>query len=81
MGFGISPGMDDAYIVEYSVKGILSGKEIGYLNSSPWDGVTSPIYVFISIIQIIFLHCIWIQNLLYLPIIFFSYLMMVFLFH
>ncbi|MBQ9259792.1 MAG: hypothetical protein IJ187_08095 [Neisseriaceae bacterium] len=50
LGFGISPGMDDAYIVEHSVKGILSGQETSYINSSPWDGVTSPVYVFILVL-------------------------------
>lgn len=38
-------GLDDAYIVEHSVQGILAGHESRYVDSSPWDGVTSPAYV------------------------------------
>lgn len=38
--------LDDAYIVEHSVKGILAGYESRFLDATQWDGVTSPIYVF-----------------------------------
>ncbi|MCR8724105.1 hypothetical protein [Frigidibacter sp. ROC022] len=37
--------MDDAYIVEHSVKGILAGAETRFIGSTPWQGVTSPLYV------------------------------------
>lgn len=37
--------MDDAYIVEHSVAGILTGHESRFIDSTPWDGVTSPAYV------------------------------------
>ena len=37
--------LDDAYIVQHSVQGILIGSESRFLGSSPYDGVTSPIFV------------------------------------
>lgn len=37
--------LDDAYIVEHSVAGILSGQETRFIGSSPWEGVTSPFFV------------------------------------
>lgn len=37
--------LDDAYIVEHSVSGILSGNESRFIGATPWDGVTSPVYV------------------------------------
>lgn len=43
-GLGRYP-LDDAYIVDHSVAGILAGHESRFLGSSPWQGVTSPFYV------------------------------------
>ncbi|QTD45582.1 hypothetical protein [Ottowia testudinis] len=37
--------LDDAYIVEHSVKGILINDESRFIKSTPWEGVTSPVYV------------------------------------
>lgn len=37
--------LDDAYIVEHSVNGILAGHESRFIRSTPWEGVTSPAYV------------------------------------
>lgn len=37
--------LDDAYIVEHSVKGILANHESRFMGSTPWEGVTSPVYV------------------------------------
>lgn len=44
VGFGDYP-VDDAYAVEHAVAGILSGHESRFVGSTPWQGVTSPIYV------------------------------------
>lgn len=37
--------LDDAYIVDHSVAGLLAGHESRFLDSTPWQGVTSPAYV------------------------------------
>ena len=44
VGLGNYP-LDDAYIVEHSVLGILGDGETRFLDSSSWTGVTSPVYV------------------------------------
>lgn len=43
-GIGVY-ALDDAYIIDHSVKGILAGHESRFINSTPWEGVTSPAYV------------------------------------
>ncbi len=44
--FGIDQyPLDDAYIVEHSVQGLLSGHESRFVDSTPADGITSPVYV------------------------------------
>ena len=43
-GIGVY-ALDDAHIIDHSVKGILAGHESRFLNSTPWEGVTSPAYV------------------------------------
>lgn len=35
--------MDDAYIVQHAVKGILLGKELSFIGGNPFDGITSPL--------------------------------------
>ena len=46
LGIGITPGMDDPYIIDHSVNDILNngGKESRFFDSSPWDGITSPVF-------------------------------------
>lgn len=39
--------LDDAYIVDHAVEAIRHGAENRFLDSSPWDGVTSPLYTFL----------------------------------
>lgn len=48
-GIGNYP-LDDAYIVEHSVAGILSGRESRFIDSTPWEGVTSPAYVAVLVL-------------------------------
>lgn len=41
--------LDDPFIIDHAVHGIMQGSEDVYLDSSPWDGVTSPVYAFLVI--------------------------------
>jgi len=54
--------LDDAYIVEHAVSGILSGGETRFFDSAPWLGVTSYLYVAaVAVLSLLFpielAHC------------------------